>query len=201
MVFYYALHNTLRENEAFCGGKRNCATFLFGSVLYAITYAVLMNARIVWGAYVDSLLSALLLTWLADAATMAYTYRSYYGRTILHEIGSDQVDQQVFDESTHKYRHPTAAEKEADAANKEAEQRSIAAKREAEQRSMNANARAVEIREGKARIRAAKVIQRWWRVRLYDPPNGILYLRARSDFQEKQSTPPTTMCVSKPTIK
>jgi hypothetical protein len=176
-MFYYALHHALPETERFRDGKRNCATFLVGTSLYAVTHALLMNAKLLWGALWDSAISALFIIWMADASTMAYTYRSYYGRSILHEFGSDDDQRNwVYDEAKHKYRRPTAAEtaralkEQADALREQFDKEDAARRTEL-------------VRKTKERIRAARTIQRWWRGKLYNPPNGILYLRTLRHFE------------------
>lgn len=183
MPFYYALHTLLLpETAAFKEGRRNCATFLFGSVCYAAAYALVENARLRWGASFDAVKSALLMVWLADGATMAVIYRGYYGRSILCEVGEDQRHW-VYDADTHKYRPRTPAE---ELAARLADQRAAAALQEAaaaEERAAAAAKRTAAIRTRKREIRAALTIQRWWRGRLYAPPAGLFYLRAKSRFE------------------
>lgn len=182
MPVYFALHNgTLIPNtDTFREGKRNCTTFLVGTVVYVALMVVLQNLRLWLGRKVDAALSALLLLWLADCAVMAFTYRNHYGRSIVCELGElDDGDQRSwrYDEATHKYRRPTPAELD-EAREAEAED---ASRRAAARES---GRRGAAVLRRKREIRAARVIQRWWRGRLYNPPDGILYLRARDRFDE-----------------
>jgi hypothetical protein len=132
-------------------------------------------------------------TWMSDVGVMGFLYRDFYGRSLMNEIAPEADDGWVFDEATHKYRRLTAAERleaaEAEKARVEEVRARLKAERgAAEERQSAADARrdarrrAREIRTGKAEGRAARVLQRWWRARLYDPPAGILYLRARDRF-------------------
>lgn len=179
MPFYYTLHHLLPETERFCEGRRNCATFLFGTLCYAVAYVLVQNARLRWGAACDALPQALFMAWAADCAVMGVTYRGYYGRSILCELGADGDGDQrhwVYDEATHRYRKPTHAEvQEAERAREQqaADRAARAAARE----------RTARIERRKREIRAARTIQRWWRARLYDPPRGVFYLRAKERFE------------------
>lgn len=186
---YFALHNgTLIPNtDTFREGKRNCTTFLVGTAVYVALMVVLKNLRLRLGRGMDAVLSALFLLWLADCAVMAYTYRSHYGRSIVCELGElgdaagDDQRAWRYDGATHKYRRPTPAEL-AEAREAEAED---ASRRAAARES---GRRGAAVLRRKREIRAARVIQRWWRARLYNPPDGILYLRARDSFYEAASS-------------
>ena len=170
MPAFYVLHNfILPSSDEFRGGRRNCATFLVGAVVYAILWGIVMHLKYLYGNVVDSILSTLRIIIAADAATMAYEYRLYYGRSILHELNDEDTNQMRFDETTHKYVKVDKDEV-------------VRAKIE-KMEELEKNNRIKNIAENKKRIRAAKVIQKWWRARLYDPPNGIIYLRAKSDFE------------------
>ena len=76
MCFYYLLHHILPETATFTEGKRNCATFLIGSIIYAIVYALLKNVQLYYGPMADSSIVAFVLIFIADCATMAYIYKS-----------------------------------------------------------------------------------------------------------------------------
>jgi hypothetical protein len=175
MPFYYLLHNVLPDRPpAFTEGKRNCATFMIGSFLYLVVFVIVKNLALRFGVCMEPVLHALLPMWIADCSTMAYVYRNHYGRNILNEMSIDGEDDQMawmYDEATHKYRRPT----ERDAA--------AARKREEERRAADERKERIEaVARGKERIRAAKVIQRWWRKKIYSPPNGVMFLRAKESF-------------------
>lgn len=192
MPFYYLLHHALPETEAWRGGKRNCGTFMIGSTCYAVAYGVLCWLEQAHGRAAEAARRTLVLVWMADAATMAYTYKAYYGRTILHEIAPSHA-RHVFDERTHTYRAPSEAERlqaglqEADAV------AGVLARRAAEQEARARGERAAAVARSKERARAARVVQRWWRARLYNPPHGIFYRRAADEFARlaaAQAPPP-----------
>ena len=165
MVFFYVIHH-LNWGKHLEDGKRNGRTALIGAFCYIAAYVLLHQMHYSFGMFTDGLLSGLLLLFLADVSVMAYTYKSYYGRSILNEIDEDQ-SKWVYDESTHKYRRPTSAD--------------IA---KADEKA-KAEERTKQIRETKSKIRAAVFIQRWWRDKLYTPPMGILYLRAQADWKSR----------------
>ena len=178
MVFYHLLHHVLPESDTYRDGKRNCGTFLYGSLLYAVVHVVLCNLELRYGIGFEPVRRSLFMVWLADAATMAYTYKSYYGRSILHEIGSvDAGDQRdwVYDDVTHKYRRPTPAELESKRLAEAADLDRMKADHSRQHRTR-------QIVLNKSRIMAARVIQQWWRAKLYHPPDGIFYKRAQQRF-------------------
>jgi hypothetical protein len=176
IMIFYLLHQWLPNTDTFKEGKRNCATFMYGAVIYAVLYAVLKNAQLVYGVLVNAALSAFAIIVAADACVMAYIYKCHYGRSILHELDQDQDQSRwIFDAVTHKYRRPTQAETYEKL---RAEVEATQAKHEAEETRIKTR----EIVARKERIRAAKTIQRWWRATLYTPPHGILYKRALADF-------------------
>lgn len=184
MPVYFLLHNSqlLPNTETFREGRRNCATFLFGTAAYAALYVLVKNMQLsrAYGRYLDAVLAALLALWLADCAVMAYTYRAHYGRNILCELADDDQRAWVYDDATHKYRRPSRAELQA-----RAEDERLAAAALAEAR--EAAARGAAVLRRKREGRAARTIQTWWRARLYNPPHGILYLRALQDFHRVQN--------------
>jgi hypothetical protein len=191
MVFYYVLHQALPETERFTGGKRNCATFLYGTVLYAVVIAVL---RATGGStrWADAVFSSTILVWLADAASMAYLYKAYYGRSIMHEAGdpATTTDKWDYDPDAHRYskQDPEVVKREDErkkARARRADERKKARAQRAEGRDEERKGREERARvvvQRKREIRAAKTIQRWWRERLYSPPHGLAYLRARDSF-------------------
>jgi hypothetical protein len=187
MPFYYLLHQVLPDTPPrFTEGKRNCMTFMIGSFLYLVVYVIVKNS-LKFGVCMDPVLHALFPMWVADCSTMAYIYRNHYGRNIMHEMSTEGEDERswVYDEATHRYRRPT--ERDAAAARKlEGKQRAAEEKKE----------RVEAVTENKRRIRAAKVIQRSWRKKIYAPPNGVMFLRAKESFNTDTSSSPTDAKVS-----
>ncbi len=188
-MFYYALHHALPETERFTEGRRNCATFLFGSFLYGFVYVLVKNLRLRAGECMDSVLSAMAMLWGADVAAMGYIYKSYYGRSLVNELAivDDDVGHEgrpgwTYDVATHTYRRLTPADMVAKAT-AEIAKRDRAAKADAAKAETSTRVAAIDAR--KREIRAAKVIQRWWRDVLYSPPDGIFYLRAKQQFEEE----------------
>ena len=146
-------------------------------------YRLILISTHHYGPCFDSMISSLLLVFLADCATCGFLYKSHYGRSILHEVeevaGVDGKSSWVYDESRHKYRKKTLQEIEHEKDLEKQKKEKVASKAEKEKRRKN-------IESSKREIRAAKVIQRWWRKVLYEPPDGIFYLRALDSFSAQQ---------------
>ena len=135
-----------------------------------------------------AIFTGLFLIWLSDVSVMAYEYRSYYGRTILNELDFGHGDQGdwVYDKDTHKYRLSNSAEKTAKAFKESERMRKVQENIwEAIEKEVSKK-RALDVVKKKNEIRAARVIQRWWRKKLYEPPNGIFYKRSLVSFAEIQ---------------
>jgi hypothetical protein len=107
---------------------------------------------------------------------MAWIYKNHYGRTILNEFGGNP--NHIYDEKLHKYREKTELEKEID---KDKIDNKLKDLLDLEERKRNVR----EVLETKEKIKSAKKIQNWWRNILYNPENGILFLRSQSDFYSK----------------
>lgn len=89
----------------------------------------------------------------------------------------------MFDEATRTYRRPDAS----DAIRRKAEEAGRVAGEVARIEDALRAKRVAGIDEHKRRVRAARVIQRWWRLRLYAPPDGTFYKRARERFSSSAS--------------
>ena len=94
---------------------RCCATFLIGSIIYAIVYAMLKNVQLYYGPMADSSIVAFMLIFIADCATMAYIYKSYYGR-YLHREFEENEENWVLNKETHKYERQNKDESRIDKA-------------------------------------------------------------------------------------
>lgn len=190
MPVFYFLHEVLPNSETFKEGKRNSATFLFGSFIYAIIYVIIKNLQLKYGKFIDSILPAFTMILIADMCTMAYTYKIYYGRNIFYELKDENQEDWVFNEKIHKYIKPTEVEKLASQLQKTKDQIKMKEKYQDEINKLNdklaAKKRIKEVSTNKKRVKAAKVIQRWWREKLYNPPNGIFYKKALQSFEENK---------------
>lgn len=85
-MFFYTIHS-IPWGKDMPNGKRNTRTFLFGSILYILTFALLFSKY----AKITSPILYYFKDWFpyvlaADAAAMAVTYKLYYGNTILNEM-------------------------------------------------------------------------------------------------------------------
>lgn len=190
-MIYYILHNVIPETETFKDGKRNCFTFLFGSMCYSIVYALLKNLQLIYGDMIDAVITAYLLTLGADVCTMAYTYKSYYGRNIVHELGAEREQKDwKFDNETHTYTRVSPAEKisqQLQDTKKKIVMQEIYDKEINElKNALKAMKKKEKILRHKEKVHAAVYIQRWWRKKLYLAPKGIFYLKSLASFNENQ---------------
>jgi len=189
-VFYLLHHYILPETDTFKGGKRNCLTFLIGVIIYVIIYIILKNLQLIYGKYLDAIIASFIVILFADAITMAYIYKVYYGRNIFYELEDENHDDWIYDEILHKYVRPTEAHKIDKRLKDEKAKMEIKKKYEDEinelKEKLESQKRVKDISENKKRIKAAKTIQRWWRAKLYNPPNGIFYKKAKEHFEYNQ---------------
>lgn len=102
-MFYFVLHNVIPETSRFRDGRRNCMTFMLGSALYVAVWVMMQQHDGHAQQRVST--TAMWLLWMADALTMAYIYKSHYGRSVVHELLGDESWE--FDTTTHKYRRLT----------------------------------------------------------------------------------------------
>lgn len=105
MCIFYLLHELTAFNSDIPDGKRNARIFMLGIILYCLIYILIIN---LWDKnyfnknICDAIFWAGLILFLSDVSIMGYIYRSYYGRSIMNEIDSDQ-DEWLWDEQTHKF--------------------------------------------------------------------------------------------------
>ena len=105
MCIYYTIHSLTKKADGEKDGAKNARTFLFGSIIYIIIYMFLSHYGLKNKKFIDILKTGFYLLILADLATMAYIYRSYYGRLITNEILSTDEDESKwkYNEKNHKY--------------------------------------------------------------------------------------------------
>ena len=89
-------------------GKRNCKLLLAGGLIYIILFTILKDRKVTTqNNRIDGLLSGLFYMFILDVATMGYTYKSYFGRSLLHELGGENDYKFNYNETTHKYTRKT----------------------------------------------------------------------------------------------
>lgn len=196
MPIFYTIHN-FGWGKDLTDGQRNCRTFIYGACVYIVLYIILKNMQINCGMdkRFDTLFMGLFFLIIADICVMAYTYRSYYGRTITNEciLTNEDTSKWKYDKDNHKYIDVPIEEK----LNKELQEiqatETFKIKRENFEEQINDLKKKLliekktkekndKIIDKKLRIRAAKTIQRWWRDKLYRPGDGIFYLRSQKHF-------------------
>lgn len=138
---------------------------------YVVIFLIIKNLQI-WGhlgMFYDTLFIVGVVLLVGDLAVMGYLYRQYYGRSLLHE-------QEVGDPPILRVEQEIEAEKNAYEIKRqqEAEDR---VRREEEQ-----------LTQQKKELRVVRTIQGWWRRHLYQPPDGVWYLRTKQHFQQMTPT-------------
>lgn len=196
MPIFFTIHN-LNWGQDLSHGQRNCRTFLYGVCIYLAIYLIFKNLQLhgYLGGMYDALYSAFIIVLVADMSVMAYLYRSYFGRNILHEITpNDQKKQNwYYDPETHQYSDQPPLEAQLA---KELEEKKVIEKYRDEFRQLKeeklakreqelARQRTEQIIEDKNRLRAVIKIQRWWRKHQYEPGRGAVYMRAQQDFNQQ----------------
>lgn len=199
MVFFYLIHN-MNWGQELTNAQRNCRTFLYGIVIYAIVYVLIKNMHIhgYLGMLYDAIYTVFMIILFADIAVMAYTYRTYYGRNILYELGSNKTSGSgktwYYDPVTHKYMDQLP--KEDQLASKLREQQieeeyelkkellteEMQKRREKYEQAKRRKELTEKLIDDKNKLRATVMIQRWWRRHLYNVPNGVFYIKAKQHF-------------------
>ena len=100
-MYFYIVHliNQSLKSEKDTEGATNVKTLLFGGILYILTHAFLWTPSNPLYFYKEYIWYVFLL----DCAVMAYTYKHYFGRTILNELDPRDHDKFEYDEGNHKY--------------------------------------------------------------------------------------------------
>lgn len=158
---YYILHSLFPEAKEE-HGRRNCRVFFIGSFLYAMVFVFLktMSLRgidMMW----EAALWGLLIVFVVDVMTVGILYKQFFGRSILCEVNDQDDDRWSYDGETHKYRRRDPE--------KDRLHRERAEKRKA-------------VLQHKELVRAARVVQNWWRRVLYQPGKGKWYKEAEERF-------------------
>jgi len=109
MVFFYAIHSITKKGEGEKDGAKNARTFLIGAIIYIALFMFLMHHGLKNKFTNPILKTGFFLILMVDMATMAYLYRSYYGRLITNEILSTDDDEGKwkYSETDHKYKMKT----------------------------------------------------------------------------------------------
>jgi len=83
-------------------GKRNARIFIFGMVGWVLLYGLIYHFK-VQSHFLDWLYYGMMVIFLADVAVMGWTYRAYYGRSIMHELDPDDAEAWKLNTDTHQY--------------------------------------------------------------------------------------------------
>ena len=83
-------------------GKRNARIFIFGMCGWVLLYGLIYHFKMKSN-FLDWLYYGLIVLFVADIAVMGWTYKDYYGRSIMHELDPDDQDNWKLNKETHKY--------------------------------------------------------------------------------------------------
>ena len=106
MCIFYLLHEITGFHQDVSEGKRNSRIFIIGIILYCLLYIFLCN---LWDKnyfsqnITDAIFWCGMVLFIADISIMAYTYKNYYGRSIVNEMTDDTIQKWYYDDKGHKY--------------------------------------------------------------------------------------------------
>ena len=166
MGFAYLLHqSSIWSNVP--DGSRNCRIFLVAWWIYLSIYLILTNTS-----QLRNVGTFIFMGMCVDFVVCAVIYKTYYGRSILHENIIDDDNNWNYHTDEHKYIPKSNTELNhihQEQVNEFTEQQASKIKTK-------------NILHNKQCIHAATIIQRWWHKILYEPPGGILFLREQEAF-------------------
>lgn len=90
MPVFYLLHSSDIWSKKQTNGQKNSKTFLFGMFIYSLIYIITFNLYLkgsIDRVTYDAIYFICIVMFLSDVAVVGYTYRSYYGRSLLNEVG------------------------------------------------------------------------------------------------------------------
>lgn len=108
-MLFYVIHQLVPtyENDY---GRRNSRVFIYGIVLYCLSYLLIVNLLLydkMSQLLYDALFWIGFVLILADIAVISYEYKYFFGRTILNEVKELNTDDNEknwnYDKSEHKY--------------------------------------------------------------------------------------------------
>jgi hypothetical protein len=112
MAILYLLHNLFpsAEYSEITEGQRNSRIFLMGMFIYTLIYIMLKNCELngtISEFIYPTYKVGFYIMFIADVAVMAWTYKNYFGRSVVHEVNeivSDKTKSNFdYDEKRHKY--------------------------------------------------------------------------------------------------
>jgi hypothetical protein len=168
-MYYYFLHNLI-ENNNICA-SRNCRIFIYGSILFILTYAVLQTIHNKYRYNYKWIVAEMLFV---DIIAVGILYRSYYNISLLTDIIDINKSNLKYNTDDHKY----TPKDDIDIIEEENIKHE---KYEKYINDINSN----NIVSQKNKIRSAKIIQNWWKKILYNHNNGKFYKLALEDFNNR----------------
>lgn len=185
-MIHHFIHNILNLDKT--DGQKNCFTFLLGTIAWVLLWVALYTLKDTF--YYEALRTGFIVILIADFATMAYLYKSYYGRFITNEIGEDpSTTEWKFDDKTKKYKKKDAYDQRIDDYESKKRFNNYLEKLEEENKKINTEKQRETIIQQKNMIRSTIKLQNWWRERLYQPSTGIFYKKAEENFISNTSDP------------
>jgi hypothetical protein len=92
MAIYNIIHTLMHyisgSSSETSDGKTNSRTVLIGTILWCVVWVMMYTLRDNY--FFPVLRNVFIVVVFADICTMAYIYKSYYGRSIINEIGQEE---------------------------------------------------------------------------------------------------------------
>lgn len=139
-------------------------TFLLGTIAWVLIWVLIYSFKNNF--YYEALRTAFITIILADAAVMAYLYKSYYGRFITNELGEDpSTTEWKYNKETKKYERKNIYDKRRDDYEQRKAFNNYLNTLEQENKKINIDKVTLSIILNKQKLRSANKIQTWWRSR------------------------------------
>lgn len=185
MGIFYTLHHILPSATNKEYGKRNTRVFMIGAIIYIILYAILRHTQLIpkFTKSFDILNTCFILLFIADVASVSYLYKSFFGRTIISEIGTKNNKKWLYDKEKHTYKvksvNDIKLENKIDDINFDNKLKNIIENTENIIENEKKIKNKKEILENKNKIKATKTIQKWWRKK-----NNNIYIESPPAYIE-----------------
>lgn len=181
-TFHHIIHYTLNIKDK-SDGQKNCMTLLLGTIAWVLLWVLLYTYKNAF--HYEALRTGFIVILIADVVTMAYLYKSYYGRFITNELGEDpSVTDWKYDKNTNKYKRKDTYDHKIDNYEKRKAFNKYLDQLEEENRQINIDKQKQTVINQKNSIRATLKLQQWWREQLYKPKTGTFYKQAKTHFTQ-----------------
>ena len=87
-IIHSIMHSVSFKTDGKTDSTKNIITFLSGTLLWCIVWVLLVTFKN--SPFFHALKSVFIVCVIADIAAISYTYKSYYGRSIIYEAGQSE---------------------------------------------------------------------------------------------------------------